>query len=86
MDQLADSTHRELNEFEAKALPQLESSDDVVIEQTADRIEMLGAVRATTACLECHDAQRGQLLGAFSYEMERLPGAAEAEYSDPRSE
>jgi len=77
MDQMAESPHRNLNSFEAAALPQLESSEDVVIEQTAERIEMLGAVRATSACLECHDAQRGQLLGAFSYEMVRLQGAAE---------
>lgn len=86
MDQLADVPHRELNSFESLALPKLESDEDIVVDQRPNRIEMLGAIRAATNCLECHDAQRGQLLGAFSYEMVRLPGAEEAEHSDPRGE
>ena len=28
---------------------------------------MFGALRATKQCLKCHDAARGDLLGAFSY-------------------
>jgi hypothetical protein len=69
MDQLAEVPHRALNEFEASALPQLETAEDVVIDQQPERIQMLGAVRAASNCLECHEGQRGKLLGAFSYEI-----------------
>ena len=69
MDQLADVPHRELNNFESSALPRLESDEDVVIDQQPERIQMLGAIRAATNCLECHEGVRGQLLGAFSYEL-----------------
>ncbi len=69
MDQLADVPHRPLNDFEKSALEKLKTQEDVVINQQTDRILMLGAVRAGTTCLQCHDAERGKLLGAFSYEI-----------------
>jgi hypothetical protein len=72
MDKLAGVPHRALNQFEAGALPQLETAKDLVIEQQPKRIEMLGAVRAATNCLACHEGQRGELLGAFSYEITPL--------------
>ena len=45
------------------------AQDDVVVDQTPERIQMLGALRAGKTCLECHEGQRGKLLGAFSYEL-----------------
>ena len=36
-------------------------------------ILMMGALRASKQCLQCHDVQRGELLGTFSYEMLRDP-------------
>jgi hypothetical protein len=69
MDQLAEVPNRALNDFEASALPQLETSEDVVIDQGQKRIQMLGSVRAASSCLECHEGERGRLLGAFSYEI-----------------
>jgi hypothetical protein len=64
---------RELNDFEGRALKGLENGKGVLAEATANRIRMLGAIRATKQCLKCHDAQRGDLLGAFSYELQREP-------------
>jgi hypothetical protein len=32
---------------------------------------MFGAVRAAKQCLKCHFVQRGELLGAFSYVLDR---------------
>jgi hypothetical protein len=32
---------------------------------------MVGAIRAVMQCIECHDAERGALIGAFSYMLER---------------
>jgi hypothetical protein len=69
MEQLADVPHRPLNDFETQALPQLAAQKDVVFRDAADHIVMLGAVRAGKTCLDCHDGDRGKLLGAFSYEI-----------------
>ena len=40
---------------------------------TVNRVRMVGAVRATTQCLDCHRVERGALLGAFSYDLWRTP-------------
>ncbi len=80
MDKLADVPNRPLNAFEQGALPQLATQQDVVVNQTSDRIEMLGALRAGNKCLECHQGERGKLLGAFSYSLTPLPAtSADAE-------
>ena len=76
MEKLASTPHRELNDFEKAALPQLQSQEDIVVEQQPDRIQMLGALRAGKTCLECHHGDRGRLLGAFSYELTPLPAGA----------
>jgi hypothetical protein len=72
MNELAAVPHRALNEFEATALPQIETERDTVIEETPDGARMLGAVRAGNDCLQCHNGPRGKLLGAFSYEFREL--------------
>jgi hypothetical protein len=78
MDKLADVPNRPLNAFEQSALPQLATQQDVVVSQQPDRIEMLGALRAGSTCLECHHGDRGKLLGAFSYSLTPLPAAEAA--------
>ena len=45
----------------------------VVVEATTNRIRMLGSLRASKQCLECHRGHYGALLGAFSYELLRDP-------------
>jgi hypothetical protein len=67
MDLLRDVPVRSLDDFEAPSLPQLGRGEDVIALQTESRLRMLGAIRAGKQCLSCHDAQRGDLLGAFSY-------------------
>jgi hypothetical protein len=42
---------------------------DFVIDDNDDRIRMVGSLRAGKNCLECHSVRRGELLGAFSYEL-----------------
>lgn len=69
MDQLAEAETRPLNEFEQAALVQLRTEEDLVTDEGENHIRMLGAIRAGTSCLECHNVQRGELLGAFSYEL-----------------
>ena len=69
MDQLSSDTAptRELNEFEASALEKLRSEEDLVVQSDGDEYQMLGSLRAAKQCLDCHNVQRGELLGAFSY-------------------
>lgn len=64
---------RPLSEFEDKALAAVRDGEDLVAEATADRIHLLGSLRATKQCLDCHQVHRGDLLGAFSYELQRDP-------------
>jgi hypothetical protein len=71
MDQLSSDTAptRELNEFEASALEKLRLQEDLVVHSEAESYQMLGSLRAAKQCLDCHNVQRGELLGAFSYRL-----------------
>lgn len=76
MDELRDTPTRSLNDFEFAALRQLQTDDDLVIDYQDDSILMLGSIRAFKVCLDCHQVQQGQLLGAFSYRLSRTGTAA----------
>ncbi len=69
MDPLArdDVRTRPLDEFERSALPRLASEEDTVIVSSGETYRMVGSLRAAYQCLECHQGQRGELLGAFTY-------------------
>jgi hypothetical protein len=86
MDQIATVPHRPLNEFEFAALPKLAAQEDVVVDQKTDHIQMLGALRASKTCLECHQGQRGKLLGAFSYELIPIADPNEKPTEDSQQE
>jgi hypothetical protein len=73
MEELKKGKTRPLSEFEGQALKGLRDGEDVVTEATTNHIRMVGALRASKQCLECHQAQRGDLLGAFSYDLVRDP-------------
>jgi hypothetical protein len=72
MQKLAGVSTRSLTSFEAEALPQLHRDEDVVISKDLNQIKMLGSLRAGENCLQCHSVRRGELLGAFSYEISRV--------------
>jgi hypothetical protein len=67
MEQVRQGKVRELDFFEEAALPALRRGDDLYIVNKDSTIRMLGALRATKTCQKCHDAEIGDLLGAFSY-------------------
>jgi hypothetical protein len=74
MDELKDVPTRRLDDFELATLPRLlQSDEDVSTAATPNRIRMLGALRASSHCLECHSVREGDLLGALSYELVRTP-------------
>ncbi len=72
MSELRDSPTRPLDAFESAALPRL-VKDDLVVHSTDDRLRVLGSIRAGEACLACHAKKKGDLLGAFSYHLDK-PG------------
>jgi hypothetical protein len=62
---------RHVGSRERLILRSLESGQDVVVHTDASGLKAFGAVRADTACLECHRSkQEGDLLGAFVYRLE----------------
>ncbi len=69
MDELRNAPTRPLNAREIKAVARLRSEEDVVIDEEGDRIHMVGSLRASKECLNCHAVRRGELLGALTYEL-----------------
>ncbi|MEI7923786.1 MAG: hypothetical protein WCJ40_17890 [Planctomycetota bacterium] len=67
MGELRKASTRPLDFFEAQGLAVLEGGDDLYYREEAGSLRMIGAIRSTSQCLKCHDGQRGELLGAFSY-------------------
>ena len=71
MDYLNSNSTRQLDTFEQDSLRQLRDGEEIVIEQELNHIRMVGAIRAAKQCLDCHSVRRGELLGAFSYLLDR---------------
>jgi hypothetical protein len=71
MDELREAPIRPLDGFEVSGLDQLRRGEDLVLGDTAKGTRMLGAIRSTKLCVECHGGERGDLLGAFSYTLRR---------------
>src|SRR5207244_854013 len=71
MDELKDAKTRPLDAFEKKSLEELQQGEDLRVSVAGDQMRMLGSVRALKQCLKCHHAERGELLGAFSYVLRR---------------
>jgi hypothetical protein len=65
---------RELTEFESNGLKDLAAGKEFVsVDATTNHLRMVGAIRMADACMKCHDGKRGDLLGAFSYDLVRDP-------------
>ena len=69
MTEVRGAPTRPLDRFESDGLAALRNGEDLHIAGT----RMVGSIRATKQCLECHGGSRGGLLGAFSYVL-RLAG------------
>jgi len=73
MKELTEADTRELDQFEADALKKIEAGEDVITKASLNHIYMVGSVRARKQCVSCHYVKEGDLLGAFSYELDRTP-------------
>lgn len=71
MDVLRSAVTRPLDVFESQGLAELRRGETLFLRQLAGRLRMLGAIRAAEQCTSCHDCERGELLGAFSYVLDK---------------
>jgi hypothetical protein len=71
MDELRRAATRPLTSFEKQALEAQRSGTDLEVASSENRIQMMGSIRAVNQCLNCHEAKRGELMGAFSYYLKR---------------
>jgi hypothetical protein len=71
MDELRDAPTRPLDEFEVEGLTKLKAGEELYRAESGRRVRMVGAIRARDECLKCHSVDKGELLGAFSYDLRR---------------
>ncbi len=69
MESLAETKTRPLDPFETTALAALRAGEDLHIGDGPNSTRLAGAIRSVNACAACHESQRGDLLGAFSYRL-----------------
>jgi len=74
MSELHKAKTRPLTAFEKLGLDHLKKGEDLHVDYAPEMIRMVGSLRAANVCLDCHSAQRGQLLGAFVYRLEVAAG------------
>ncbi len=61
---------RDVNDFEKAALAAIRNGEPLVAERTGKDLRLLAPIFAGKRCAACHD--QGTLLGAFTYELERV--------------
>jgi hypothetical protein len=80
MDAVKDKGTREMTEFEANALKDLAAGKEVIaVDAVTNHVRMVGAIRMANSCLKCHEGKRGDLLGAFTYDLVRDPAFVRSE-------
>lgn len=72
MKEVAELPTRGLSSFEKRALATLKNGEALKVEQDGATVRMMAPIFAGKKCLSCHE-QPGQMLGAFSYVLERTP-------------
>ncbi|HZZ71538.1 MAG TPA: hypothetical protein VFE24_04745 [Pirellulales bacterium] len=66
MDLLEQAPVRVLDDFERAAIDKLRETEDLVIDENHRPVRMVGSLRASEKCIQCHNVAYGTLLGAFS--------------------
>jgi hypothetical protein len=70
MEELRGAPTRLLDRFESAGLEAIKRGEDLFVGITPNGVRMLGAIRSAKQCLQCHEGNRGDLLGTFSYRLE----------------
>ncbi len=76
---------RPLDRFESYGLDALRRGEALVVSLSGASPRMLGALASNAACVQCHGGSPGDLLGAFSYALRRVP-APDPEQKSPMTE
>lgn len=71
MEELRGTPKRPPDDFEALGLVAIRGGDDLFVRDATEGRRMLGAIRSARQCIACHEGERGDLLGAFSYTLTR---------------
>jgi hypothetical protein len=61
---------RPVDRFELFGLETLKQGEDLFIAEDGAGLRMMGAIRSVKQCITCHGGRRGDLLGAFSYNLQ----------------
>jgi hypothetical protein len=72
---LQESARRPLREPELAAINNLVAGEETVVNERSTPPLLIGAVRASSQCLKCHEGPAGRMLGAFSYSLQPISGA-----------
>lgn len=84
-ERLPTAEHRALTEFELSAVKKIKVGREVVYNGDAEQPVLVGDIRATRSCLECHSVKPGELLGCMTYELRPASSYLEALYLTPVS-
>lgn len=71
MGELRAAPTRPLDKFESVGLTAMRHGEDLFISRDGERLRMLGGIASARQCVACHGGERGDLLGAFSYTLQR---------------
>lgn len=71
MEELRGAPKRPPDRFETAGLEAIKKGEDLFVGETPAGVRMMGAIRSAKQCLQCHEGTRGDLLGAFSYRLEK---------------
>jgi hypothetical protein len=67
------SATRPLDPFEFEALAKIREGNQLAVKVDGEKMKVLGAIRAVgITCINCHNVEKSHLLGAFSYELQRV--------------
>jgi hypothetical protein len=73
MEEVRNTAQRAPDSFEMVGLQALGQGEDLYVRDAPQGRRMLGAIRSVKQCLDCHGGERGDLVGAFSYTLSRVP-------------
>jgi hypothetical protein len=77
---------RPLTRFETGALSKLMKGFSSAFNGDTKRPALLGAIRAGKGCLSCHHVSKGELLGAFTYQLRPVRREERGERREGRGE
>jgi hypothetical protein len=69
MEELRHAAVRPLDPFEQAALDAFARGEDMHVAEEGPTVRMVGPIRLTRQCLDCHRGRRGDLIGGLSYSL-----------------